>query len=273
MTPTVTVLATGLKLLSFQGVTCYRGAIVVATVEGDLLRVSPDGTVTPWVNVSRYGIPTGIVGSQDGVAVALSAQESGHFLLWVNAQGKQSILADLSALAGEFGAPFGVDRHAGYYPYFLVAISTDVVRSGGVIAQVSASGRVQVLATLPATPFGIATEANTAIATQETGELVTLGADGTVRAIANLTTANLGAPLDITHWSPHWIITTTTGWLVALQPDHQLVPLINLATAGFGNPTTLTQCASSVIVATQSGTLLQVKLQGVRHSVTGLAMF
>jgi hypothetical protein len=258
MTPTVTVLAAGLNLLSFQGVTRFQGAIVVATVEGDLIRVSADGTLSPWVNVTRYGIPTGIVGSKEGVAVALSAQESGHFLLWVNAQGKMSVLADLSPLAGEFGAPFGVDIHAGYYPYFLVAISTDVVGSGGAIAQVSRSGLVNTLAVLPETPFGVGAGADYAIATQEHGQIVSIESTGAVRAIATLP-AELGAPLDITRWQQDWVMTTTTGWLVALQPDNNLAPLINLTEAGMGLPTTLTTFNQSLIVATQSGTLLQVK--------------
>lgn len=262
MTPTVTVLASGLKLLSFQGVTRFQGEIVVATIEGDLIRVSADGILTPWVNVTRYGIPTGIVGSKEGVAVALSAQESGHFLLWVNAQGKMTVLADLSSLAGEFGAPFGVDIHEGYYPYFLVAISTDVVGSGGAIAQVSRSGQVNTLAVLPETPFGVGAGLDYAIATQEHGQIMRIESTGEIRAIANLPTT-LGSPLAITRWQQDWVMTTTTGWLVALQPDNSLVPLLNLAEAGMGIPTTLTPFNQSLVVATQSGNLLQVKFDAL----------
>jgi len=256
---TVTVLASGLKLLSFQGVTVYRGAIVVATVEGDLVQVAADGTLTTWVNVTRYGIPTGIVGSKEGVVVALSAQESGHFLLLVSPQGKISILADLSMLAGEFGAPFGVDVREGYYPSYLVAISTDVVSSGGLIAQVTRSGKVNVLATVPETPFGVSVTDDSAIATQENGQIVKIDFTGKVEAIANTAEAELGSPLDITRFQDYWMLTTTLGWLVALKPDGNLSPLANITEAGFGKPTTLTTFTGKAIVATQTGNLLQVE--------------
>lgn len=260
MTPTVTVLASGLKLLSFQGVTTFRGAIVVATVEGDLVRIAPDDAVTTWVNVTQYGIPTGIASFKDGVVVALSAQESGHFLLLVTPQGKMSILADLSILAGEFGAPFGVDVRDGYYPSFLVAISTDVVASGGLIAQVSRSGRVNVLATLPESAFGVGAAEDYTIATQENGAIVKIDFAGKVDAIANIAQAELGAPLDITRFRDDWIVTTTLGWLVALKPDRSLSPLINITEAGMGKPTTLTSFNGKPLVATSTGNLLQIEV-------------
>lgn len=258
MEPTVSILASGLKLLSFQGVTTFQDEIVVATVEGDLIRVKPDGTLTTWVNVARYGIPTGIVGLKDVIVVALSAQESGHFMIQVTKQGKLLPLADLSILAGEFGAPFAVAAHEGYYPYYLVAISTDVVGSGGLIARVTPSGRITVLATLTNTSFGVGIGEDYVIATQEKGQVVKISSTGKVRTIATLEPTSLGFPLDITRLAEDWIITTTTGWLVALKPDETLSPLINIAELGHGSPTTLTTFENQLVVATQTGNLLRV---------------
>ncbi|MBE9012886.1 hypothetical protein IQ250_22045 [Pseudanabaenaceae cyanobacterium LEGE 13415] len=255
----VSLLASGLKLLAFQGVTTFQDSIVVATVEADLVRVAADGTLTPWINVARYGIPTGIVGLKDSIAVALSGQESGHFLLQVTQQGRVSPLADLSDLAGEFGAPFAVAVHEGHYPYYLVAVSTDVVGSKGLIARVTRSGKVTVLADLDKTAFGIGIGEDCAIATQDNGQIVKIDFNGGKSAIANLQSP-FGAPLDITRLNEDWIMTTNTGWIVALKSDNTIVPLINLTEIGKGSPTTLTPFKNDVVVATQAGNLLRVVL-------------
>jgi hypothetical protein len=260
MKPVITVLASGLKLLSFQGVTTFQEAIWVATVEGDLVRVTSDGGLTTWVNVAGYGIPTGIVGLKDAMLVALSAQESGHFLIQVTAQGRMSILADLSDLAGEFGAPFAVAAYDGYYPYYLVAISTDVVGSAGLIVRVSHSGRTSILTTLAKSPFGVGLGDGYAIATQDNGQILSIAGTGKMRAIADLEQAHLGIPLDLTPLGEDWITTTTTGWLVALKPDGTLSPLVNIAKAGVGLPTTLTTFKGQLVVATQTGNILQVEV-------------
>jgi hypothetical protein len=261
MEPTATVLASGLKLLSFQGVTTFQGRVVVATIEADLIWVAPDGSLTPWVNLARYGIPTGIFGLNDRIAVALSAQESGHFLMQVTEQGKISRLADLSELVGEFGAPFAVTAQDGRYPYYLVAVSTNVSGSSGLIAQVMSSGRISILARLANSPFGVGMTDRYALATQENGQILRISfATGAVRPIADLVQADLGSPLDLTPLGQDWITTTTTGWLVALKPDNRLLPLLNTTELNVGAPTTLTSFAGDLIVATQNGNLLRVAL-------------
>ncbi len=258
MKPTVTVLASGLNLLSFQGVTTFQDTIVVATVEADLVKVALDGTLTRWVNVGRYGIPTGIVGLKESIAVVLSAQDSGHFLIQVTKQGKLSRLADLSDLAGEFGAPFAVTAHEGYYPYYLVAVSTDVVSSAGFIAGVTHTGKTTVFATLASTAFGVGIGEDYAIATQESGQVLKINFTGETRVVADLKQAKFGSPIDITRLKDDWIMTTTTGWLVALKLDGTVSPVINLAEIGYGLPTTLTTCDDQLVVATQAGNLLRV---------------
>ncbi len=260
MTPTVTVLASGLKLLLFQGVTTFQGRIIVATVEGELLRIGQDGSVTVWASVEKFGIPTGIAGSQKNLIVAVSAQESGHFLLQVSPQGAVSIVADLSALAGEFGAPFAVAVRDGYYPAYWVAISTDVVRSGGVIAQVTGSGRTSIVATLPLSPFGIGLGADGAIATQENGPIIRIDGFGQPQVLADLSATKWGSPLSLTPLADDWLLTTTAGWLLALKPDGTLAPILNLAAQGLGAPTTLTTVDHQLAIATQSGNLLLVSL-------------
>lgn len=255
----VSQLASGLNLLAFQGVTVFQGSIIVATVEADLVRVASDGTLTPWITVERYGIPTGIVGLKETIAIALSGQESGHFLLQVTEQGKISPLADLTDLAGEFGAPFAVTAHDGYYPYYLVAISTDVIGSKGLIAKVTRSGKIAVLADLEKTAFGIGLGEDYAIATQDDGQIFKIDFSGEKSAIATLESP-FGAPLDITRLNEDWIMTTSTGWLVALKPDRTIIPVINLAEMGSGSPTTLTTFKDQLVVATQTGNLLRVVL-------------
>lgn len=254
----VTVLASGLKLLSFQGVTTFQNAIVVATNEADLIRVESDGTLTPWVNMARLGIPTGIVGVKDALIVALSAQESGHFLAQVSKQGKLSVLADLSNLAGEFGAPFAVAAYEGYYPYYLVAVSTDVVGSAGLIARVTPAGKITVFSTLKKTSFGVGIGNDYAIATQDDGQIVKIDFNGVARPIADLAQTQLGIPLDLTRLKEDWVIVTSSGWLVALKPDETVVPVVNIAEFGHGAPTTVTTFADQLILATQAGKLLQV---------------
>ena len=260
MTTTVTVLASGLKLLSFQGLATFQGGIVVATLQADLVYVALNGTLKTWVNVAHYGIPTGIVGLQEKLIVALSGQESGHSLIQVTAQGKILPLADLSILVGGFGAPFAVAAHEGYYPYYMVAISTDVVSSAGLIVRVTNSGRTTVLATLANTPFGVGIAEDYVIATQENGQILRITFTGNTSTIANLAQTQFGNPLDITRLKEDWIITTTKGWLVALKPDGILSPVINIGEIGYGFPTTLTTFGDQIVVATQAGNLLRVML-------------
>ncbi|MBD1912948.1 MULTISPECIES: hypothetical protein [unclassified Leptolyngbya] len=260
MEPTVTVLASGLNLLSFQGVTVFQDAIIVATVEGDLVRVAPDGTLVTWVNVERYGIPAGIVGLQESVIVALSAQELGHSLVQVTKQSEVSSLADLSDFAGDFGAPFAVAASEGYYPFYLVAVSTDVLGSAGLIVRVTRSGRTTVLTPLDSTSFGIGIGEDYIIATQENGQVLRIAFTGETKAIADLQQADLGAPLDITRLGDRWMTVTTAGWLVALKPNGMLSPIINIAEMGEGLPTTLTTLGNQLIVATQAGKLLRIEV-------------
>lgn len=260
MKPQVTVLASGLKLLSFQGVTTFQDTIIVATVEADLVRVASDGTLTPWVNLDKYGIPTGLVGMENSIVVAVSAQESGHFLIRVTDRGKITPIADLSNLVGEFGAPFAIAARTGYYPYYLIAISTDVSGSAGIITKVTPAGRTSVLATLTNTPFGVGIGEDYAIVTQENGEILKLTFDGASQTIANLEREQFGIPLDLTRWREDWMMTTSSGWLVALKPDGTLEPALDLGALGWGLPTTLTTFNDRLAIATQTGNLLQLEL-------------
>jgi len=259
MSPNLSIIASGLRLLTFQGVTLHQGAFVVATLDGDLLRISPDGAIAPWVNVSRYGVPTGITSSGEAIEVVLSTQESGHFLVQVSSTNKISVVADLSQLAGEFGAPFGVAAHGGYYPYYLVSISTDVVGSGGLVARITPSGKVFELARITSTPFGIAALPDGAIATLEDGRVVQISLAGDVGAIANLVEANLGMPIGIALEQKHYLVSTTKGWLVQVQSDGTLTPLTNILEAGFGSPTAITCFQDTRIILTSAGNLLSMK--------------
>lgn len=260
----LSVIATGLKLLTFQGILTRSDELILATVEAELLKILPTGQITPWVKLERYGVPTGITQDKGTIIVALSAQETGHFLVEVSPQGKLAILADLSQLAGEFGAPLAVAVRTGYYPSYAVAISTDVIGSQGIVAMVSRSGQIRVLKQLNSSPFGIVVEPNAVVVTQENGEIVQIDMAGESQVIADLIEAGLGSPSGITSIQPSftppagWIISTNLGWLVAVDPVGQTVPLVNCTEAGFGLPTTLTWFDQHLIVATTGGYLLRL---------------
>ncbi|MBR8830506.1 MAG: hypothetical protein N5P05_003966 [Chroococcopsis gigantea SAG 12.99] len=264
MTVNVAIVAQGLQFLNFQGVTTLGNILIAATLEGKLIQITPDGVVIPWVDLTRYGIPTGIVGHDNIVIVLLSAQETGHFLMGVTTGGQISTIADLSDLIGEFGAPFGVSVHQGYYPYYWVALSTDVVSSLGLVARITPSGKVSVLSSLPSSPFGIASNADTLLVTQEDGNILRIAPDGQIISVANLVRLNYGIPLDITYHQSRWIITTNGGWLIALDTDGNVSPLINLQTAGYGIPSTLTSFNHSLFVALTNGFLVSVTNQSAK---------
>lgn len=245
-------------MLTFQGITVSNGLLIVATLEGDLLKIGLDGTVTKWVNLSRYGIPAGIVNVQGTIAVTLSAQESGHFLMQVTPQGNTTLVADLSTLAGEFGAPFGIAARSGYYPYYWVAVVTDVLRTGGLIVRVTSSGKISKWVKLASSPFGIAAKDDRLFVTQEDGTILQISQAGQVRTIVNLSEAGLGIPLAIAASQDNCLVTTNKGLLVQIAPDDGLSTVVDISEAGFGLPTTLTTLDDSYIVATSAGNLLQI---------------
>lgn len=256
---TISQLVSGLKLQSFQGMTVSRGEIVMATIEGDLLQISEDGTITPWVNVAKYGIPTGIASLGDEVGVLLSGQESGHFLLQVAATGEIKMLADLSQYVGEFGAPFGLAVRSGDDSNYWVAISTDVVGSGGAVVQVTLTGQVNQLVRLPSSPFGIVVNADrTIVVTQENGKLLGISNSGKITPIADLNSSGFGMPLAIVAMGADYLVTTTTGLFVQVSATGMMKALINITKAGFGQPNAIAQFESDWIVATGTGRILRL---------------
>ncbi|BCL38461.1 hypothetical protein [Nostoc sp. MS1] len=274
MKPNVSTIVSGLKLLTFQGITVIAGDIVIATVEGEILRCDADRNITPWINIFNYGIPTGIVSYNDGLAVVLSGQESGHFLMRVTPQAQVSLVAELSQIVGEFGAPFGVSVHKYYYPYYIVAASTDVIGSAGLVARVSPSGQVSILTRLPSSCFGIVgnypdvesnvgdglhpSVAHRIVVTQEDGRLLEVSLSGKVTEIVNLQEIGLGFPSGIACNQDSLAITTSTGWVVLIDSQGKLLPLINLVDVSVGEPTTITSFGNDWVVATKAGDLLRL---------------
>lgn len=263
------LLAADLPLLSFQGVTLDRGEIILATIEADLLRICPDGMVKRWVNVARYGIPTGITNLNGEIAVAISAQESGHFLLTVSPTGEIKTIADLSQAAGEFGAPFAVTCHQGHYPYYVVSICPDVLRSGSVILKVAPSGKVTPLATLPASAFGLVDTGTGVLVTQDDGTIRQITPSGKVIDLINVAEAGFGVPFGIAKYQGGYAITTNTDWVLEVaiaqsptptpaSPEVTLTPLCNCQEAGFPLPTSLVAIDDRLIVATGKGNLLRI---------------
>lgn len=262
----VSMMTTGLNILSFQGVTVSNGDCVVSTLDGDLLRVSLNGAIAKWVNLARFGVPAGVASVRGAIVVSVSAQESGNFLLRVDPNGKISSVADLSAIAGEFGAPFGVAVHLSYY--YLVAISTDVIQSRGVVVRVTPAGKISQLAQLSSSPIGIAAHPDRFAVTLEDGQLLRMDLSGAVSAIANFLDAGLGRPLGITYDQADLVVTTNTGLLVKVTPDGTLSTLVNLMEAGLGFPTAIATINHSYIVTTNEGYLLRISQNNSALSVT-----
>lgn len=256
----ISSLATGLNLLTFQGITSDEKNIFVTTIEADILKIALDGSITPWVNLSRYGIPTGITKLNQMIIVVLSAQETGHYLLQVSPSGKIDIIADLSDLVGEFGSPFGITARNSYYPYYFIAISTDVVSSNGLVARVTTTGKVSIVAKLPVTPFDIVHIDDHLIVTREDGYLSIINLDGKVTDWVDLKGQNFGNPFGITAVDERIFVTTTTGFVLTVTPDGSIVPLVNIAEIGWGFPTSVTTVEDRAIVATSTGTILAITI-------------
>ena len=272
MEPKISIITTGLKILSFQGITVSNGDIVVSTLDGDLLRISSKvakeeslWSIAKWANVYNFGIPTGVADIHGTIVVAVSALESGDFLMRVTQSGDVSSIADLSTVTGEFGAPFGVAVHLSYY--CMVAISTDVIASRGLVIRVNPQGKISEVAKLSSSPLGIAANQDGFAVTQEDGQLLQISVSGKIKAIANLDSAGLGKPLGVIYDQDNCIVATNAGFLVKVFPDGRLEKLINLVEAGFGYPTNITTIGNSYIVATSWGDLLQVTNTGWVNTV------
>jgi hypothetical protein len=267
LTTTVSALATELNLFTFQGVAATQQGIVIATLDRTIVKVSPDGVLTPIADVSTFGIPAGVTESAHHLIVAVSAEEAGDCLVRVTPEGKVSLIADLSEICGGFGAPFGVATGRGFYG---VAIATDVSASTGCLAKVSLMGQVSVLADLAGygTPFAVASYSDLFIVAQENGAILQVSASGKVTPIVNLVETGYGIPFGVAIHHPNFLVTTNSGNLLQITPAGGVTVLADIRAEGFGLPAGVAVAvgdrtgaeAPTCIVTTTTGNLVQVSL-------------
>jgi hypothetical protein len=209
-----------------------QGNSLVATVsnflgEHFLVRVAADGQVSKLANFEAvtefYGSPFGVAARDrvidhgrhdpdhwpdpwpDDYVVTLSSDTTAAqgVLLRVSAQGKISLIADLS----EYGIPFGVIADQGD---FIVA------QHRGWLTRVTMRGQVSPIVDLGAmglgVPFSVGRWQDQLVVTTNQGLVVQVGRNGQgARAIANLRDQKFGIPAGLVVDDRNSLIVSTTG--------------------------------------------------------------
>jgi hypothetical protein len=128
-----------------------------------LVRVSEGGKLSRIANLSKYGIPFGVVVTQTGYVVA---QEKGP-LLRVSSEGELGVMVDL--VQANLGIPLGLAREGDNFV---------VTTNRGLVVRVAPDGKAVAIADLMQAklgiPSGIATYNNTLIVTTNSGYLLQL---------------------------------------------------------------------------------------------------
>jgi hypothetical protein len=262
-TPRVTVLAKDLKLQTLQGLTVSQDQVIVPTLEGQLLQVTPDGTTSVLVDLlkAELGIPYGM-NTQDGTVIAtVSSYDPLHYLVAVKADGSFSKIADLTEISGVFGAPFGV---AVDHDRYVVAGSTDVVSGEGLLYAVSPQGEIAKLVDLKefGNSFSIVVHQKQFFVTQEKGQLLRIRPDAKtepVSILADLIQAGLGHPFGLAGRGEDLFVSLGSGWIITVDMSGKISTLVNLL-PNYGVPSGLAVLQDQLIVATNSGYLLQIQV-------------
>lgn len=112
----------------------------VIDAQGQLVRISADGTITPWVDLSKFGNSFGIAVQGESVVVAQSKGQ----LIRVNLRGEIAPIIDLNA------AGFGL-------PFFVAVADQDlwVTTNKGLVVRVDQTGKGIAIANVLAEKFGI----------------------------------------------------------------------------------------------------------------------
>lgn len=255
----IAVLAQKLNIYTPQGVAVSQGNVIVPTLDGQLLKIAPDGTSTSIVNLvkSELGVPFGIVEQGQDLIVTTSSYLPQHYLLRVKPNGKVETIADLSQRSGFYGAPMGVAIDQGDY---LVTVSTDVIDSTSELVQVSPTGEIRSIAKLNqfGNPFGLVVQDQSVVVAQSFGQLVRVGLKGEVSAIADLKTLGFGLPFDVAVWRDRLVATTNSGLVVQVDADGKVSTIADLAKAKYQIPSGIVALGDDLIVTTNGGFLLRI---------------
>ena len=252
----ISLIAQGLPIINLQGVAVLDGEIIVPTLDDRLLRVSQNGDVTTLANVSRYGIPFGIVEKNGNYLVTVSGEEIGDRLLRVTKSGFFFTAANLESVCGSFGGPFGV---AAGNDFDVVAIATDISSSQGCLIRVQ-RGRVSVFADTGSfgVPFTVIASQDGFIAGCERGQLLRVSLDGKITPFLNLADAGFGIPFNLIQVGANLIITSNTGNLLEVDSDGKVSVIAELGALGFGIPSGVAAWNDGYVVTTNAGNLLHV---------------
>ncbi|MFH7029769.1 MAG: hypothetical protein ACHBN1_31520 [Heteroscytonema crispum UTEX LB 1556] len=256
-TTKVSIIAQKLKIITLQAVAVSEGNMIVPTLDEHLLQVSQNGDVTTLADVSRYGIPFGIVENNGNFLVTISALETGDRLLRVTKSGFFYTVADLSSVYGSFGGCFGVAAGDGFY---VVAIADDVSTSQGRLIEVQRNGFISTLADMAnfGTPFAVTASNDGFIVGCESGNLLRVSLDGAVTPIVNLANAGFGIPFGLVEVDTKLIVTSNSGSLLQVNSDGTISTIINLSDAGLGIPSGVAVWDNAYIVTTNAGNLLRI---------------
>jgi hypothetical protein len=242
---------------------------IVPTLDGLLLQITPQGTITPLADLNRasLGVPFGIALDGPAVIATVSGFLGDHHLVRITGEGTIQPIADLSELCGTYGGPFGVAVRPGSSEYW-VTLSSDTTASLGTLLRVSAKGQITSVADLSpyGIPFGIVASPQSQgwpdgfIVAQQKGWLTRVSAAGQVEPWINLGAQGLGTPFNLAVWGDLLVATTNQGFVVQVDRTGKMAkPLTDLKAQKFGIPSGIGVSGNDLIVSTNGGYLLRVQ--------------
>jgi hypothetical protein len=261
--PAIAVIASQLNIHTFQGIVEQNGAYILPNMDGQLLKVSSDGSTSVLVEFCQgfecgnFGVPYGIINHQDAYILTVSAFGYGGRLIAVQPNGAIATIADFSTLLPE-GGPFGLIEANGDY---IVTVSQNVNTSNGALVQIKADGAIATIADLSefGIPFAVTAFDGGFVVAQEKGHLVKVGVDGTVSSMVNLGWAKQGVPLALVADQEQLAVITNRGALLSINSDGQMTHLVNVSEQGYGTPSALLKSGDRWIITTNAGYLLGVE--------------
>ena len=258
----VSVIAEKLNIYTLQSVAISQGNFIVPTLDGQLLKVTPQGTSSILVDLlkAELGVPFGIADHGDDVIVTVSAYEPQHYLVRVKPDGTYAKIADLSNLSGLYGAPFGVTV---YQDEYWVTHSQDVIGDKSQLLRVSTNGTITAIADLTqfGSPFGIVVRHRDFIVAQSFGHLVQVSPMGKVSSIVNLKELGFGLPFDVAVWGDRLVVTTNQGQVVQVTTDGKPSLIIDLTQQKLGIPSGVVVNEDDLIVTTNGGFVLKIAIK------------
>ncbi len=253
---------------AIQTTSAMQTKYIVPTLDGSLLQITPQGAITPLVDLAKanLGIPFGLTTQGDTVIATTSGFLGDHYLVRVDATGQPHKIADLSAASGDYGGPFGVvvgdgkNTRNDTADYF-VTLSPDATAATGSLLRVTPQGQISTLADLSefGIPFAIIRDREDFVIAQQKGWLTRVSPQGQVSAIVNLVQAGLGIPFGVARWHDHLVATTNAGLVVRVGLDGQgAAAIANLLDRKYGLPAGIVVHDQNLIVSTNGGYLLRL---------------